>query len=379
MNTETGAPAFDLLSESFFADPHPTLARLRNEAPVYFFEPLQSFLVTRYADIDVAARNPSLSSRRSRELMASLGMLGDDAASQKMAEVWSRVVFFQDPPRHTQLRQLIMKGFSPSVLEAVRPRVAAVVARALEQVRQGDEVDLVTRFAEPIAINSIAELFALPEADRPQFMKWSTDVLKPAGAAVGADEIKRMVKQSSNDMFDYMTRLVAERRKNPGDDIASCFIREADSDPQLAGEAAYQCYQMVGAGFVTSMNQILNTIISLLEHPDALAKLRAEPGRLKPALEEALRHNPAVLSTSRLCASDTEIQGTAIPKGHFVWFMFAAANRDPTLFQDPDTFDITRAPNRHTTFGLGSHYCPGAALIRLELEEGLRALLTLPK
>ena len=370
---------YDLVSEGFFSDPHPTLARMRTEAPVYFCEPLRCFFVTRYSDIELAVREPCFSSRRSDQMLGSLGMIGDDAASRKMADAWSRLVFFQDAPRHTRLRQLIMKGFSPAVLESVRPRVTAVVARALDAVRHGGEVDLVSRFAEPIAINTLAELFALPAADRAQFVRWSTDVLKPAGAGVNADEVKQTVKQSSNDMLDYVSRLVAERRKTPGSDIASCFAAEEDADPELAGEAAFQCFQMIGAGFVTSMNQITNTVLALLKHPDALARLRAEPQLLKGALEEALRHEPAIISTSRLCIRDTEFQGTPVPSGHFVFLMLAAANRDPSLFSEPDRFDMGRTQNRHTTFGLGMHYCPGAALVRMELEEAIRGLLTLPR
>jgi cytochrome P450 len=136
---------------------------------------------------------------------------------------------------------------------------------------------------------------------------------------------------------------------------------------------------MVGAGFVTSTNQIANTLLSLLRHPDELRKLRENEGLLKGAVEETLRHNPSVLSINRVCVRDTEIQGAKITKGQFVFAMVASANRDPGLVPDPDRFDITRSQNRHLTFGVGPHYCPGASLIRMEVEEALRALLTLPR
>jgi cytochrome P450 len=369
----------ELLSDSFFANPFPTFERLRTHAPVYFFAPIQSFILTRASDIEEFVKSPSFTSRRASELLGALGLLNGDAASQKMLADWSRVVFFQDPPRHTLLRQLISTGFSPAAVESIRPRIARLAERALEKARRQGEMNLVTDFSEPIALNSIAELFAIPDKDRPQFMKWSCDVLKPAGAGANSEEAKRTIKQSSNDMTDYMSRLAHERRKAPGDDLVSRFIAEEDGNAQLAGEAALQSFQMVGAGFITSMNQITNTVLLLLKQPEQLQRLRAEPSLLKSAIEECLRYEPAIMSVHRMCVEDTELRGAKISKGQFVYAMMASANRDPEVFADPDRFDITRSRNRHVTFGLGAHYCPGAPLIRLELEEAIRALLTLPR
>jgi cytochrome P450 len=272
-----------------------------------------------------------------------------------------------------------MKGFTPAALERFRPRLASLVKGTLEKgLRQG-EMDVVADFAEPIAINAIAELFALPEADRPRFMRWSKDLLKPAGVAVGTDEVRNSIRRTSNDMVAYLRDLVEKRRAAPGEDLISQFIAGEQGNPQLAGEAVIQSFQMIGAGFVTSTNQLTNTVLALLNHPEQLRELRADPGLLRGAIEESLRQEPAILSINRLCVEDTELGGTRIPKGRFVHAMTAAANRDPEVFPDPDRFDITRAPNRHMTFGVGAHYCPGASLVRIEVEEALRSLLTLPR
>ena len=370
---------FDLLSEQFFADPHPTLERLRADAPVYFFEPLQSFIVARAKDIDTFIKNPAFSSRRVKEMLVNLGMLGDDEASKKVLASWSRIVFFQDPPRQTALRQLIMKGFSPAAIEHVRPKVAAIVARCLEKARNEREIDIVADLAEPTAMGTLSELFAIPAADRPKFMQWSTDIVKPAGGGASSDDVKAAIKRSSNDMIEYIGRLAEERRKAPGDDLVSRFIAEEDQSPELAGEATFQTFQMLLAGYITSMNQISNTVLALLRHPGELQKLRDDPALLKGAIEEALRYEPSLITISRLCVEDTEISGTRIKKGQFVFALAISANRDPALFTDPDRFDISRASNRHLTLGLGLHYCPGASVIRIELEEALRGLLALPR
>lgn len=370
---------YDLLSEQFFAAPFSTLERLRAEAPVYFLEPLQAFILTRADDIATFIKDPAFSSRRAAEMLGGMGILGDDEASRQMLATWSRVVFFQDPPRHTTLRQLIMKGFSPAAIEHVRPRIAAIVGRALEKARRERALDVVADLGEPTAIGTLSELFAIPEPDRPRFMQWSTDILKPAGGGASAEEVKATIKQSSNAMADYINRLAEERRKALGDDLISRFIAEEDGNAELAGEAAIQTYQMVGAGYVTSLNQISNTVLALLRHPAELQKLRDDPGLLRGAIEEALRYEPALVSVNRLCTEDTQIRGTTIKKGQFVFALMISANRDPDLVSDPDRFDITRAPNRHLTFGVGPHYCPGASVIRIELEEALRALLELPR
>ncbi|OJH42462.1 cytochrome P450 [Cystobacter ferrugineus] len=369
----------DLMSESFFANPFPILERLRTWQPVYFFDPFQCFILTRGADIEAFTKSPCFSSRRADALFGSLGMLGEDEATKKMVSVWSRLVFFQDPPRHTLLRQLVMKGFTPAAIEHFRPRLVSLVERTLEKGRRQGEMDVVADFAEPIALNTIAELFALPEADRPRFMDWSRDLLKPAGAGVGSDEARNAVRRSTNDMVDYLADLVEKRRAAPGDDLISQLIAGEQGHHQLAGEAVIQSFQMIGAGFVTSTNQLTNTVLALMRHPEQLRALRQNPGLLRGAIEEGLRHEPAVMSINRVCVEDTEIGGTRIPKGRLVYAMVAAANRDPSVFPEPERFDITRTPNRHMTFGVGAHYCPGASLIRLEIEEALRALLTLPR
>jgi pimeloyl-[acyl-carrier protein] synthase len=369
----------DLMSESFFANPFPTFERLRTQAPVYFFEPYQCFILTRGTEIEVLAKSPHFSSRRAQELLGGLGMLGEDAASKDMLTHWSRLMFFQDPPRHTLLRQLVMKGFTPAAVERFRPQLTAIVERALEKGRRQGEMDVVADFAEPIALTTIAEIFALPQADRPRFMHWARDLLKPSGAAVNTDEVRASVRRTSNDMVAYMRELVDQRRAAPGEDLISQFIAGEEGNPQLAGEAVIQSFQMIGAGFVTSTNQLSNTVLALMNHPEQLSALRADPRLIRGAIEECLRYEPAILSINRLCVEDTELGGTRIPKGRFVYGMTAAASHDPEVFPQPERFDITRTPNRHVTFGVGAHYCPGASLVRLEVEEALRALLTLPR
>lgn len=374
----TQTPEYDVTSQDFFRDPYPTLRRMRAEAPVYYCTPLKIWMLTRHEDLEFLLKDPRFSSRRAMEVLS--GILTDDEPSRQMLATWSRLLFFLDPPRHTRIRGIVNKSLTPACMDGLRPMVVSVVRDALSSAtRERREIDVATEFADPIALNVITEMFAVPAEDRPQFRQWTTDVLKPAGAGVSSVEIGSRVKQSSIDMNDYMMRLVTERRGKGGTDMVSRLIAAADQDPEIAAEVSVQCFQLIGAGYLTTANQITNAVLVFLRHPDELQKLRDNPGLLRSAVEEVLRFEPSILTSNRLCTEDMEIHGTPIKKGELVFGFNASANRDPDVFPDADRFDITRQGIKHFTLGSGPHYCSGAALSRIELEEALRALLTLPR
>lgn len=368
---------FDVLSPEFLRDPYPLLRRMRAEAPVYRHALLNAFILTRHDHIEALTRDARFSSQRVRMLMGPL-FLGADG--QRRYEQWSRAMLFLDPPQHTRIRSYVARATTPQSVEPLRPVVQAVVQRALDRVRSRREADLVSEFAEPVTLGVISEVFAIPEADRPRFLRWTEDMLKPAGTGLSTSAIMEQVKSSSDALFSYMLALCDERRQKPeGADLISRLLASATGDDGLLEDVSYQCISLIAAGQVTVMNQISNAVLALLNHPAELRRLREDPGLLEGAIEEAMRYDPPVLALSRLCAEDAEIGGVRIPKGDLVFGMIAAANRDPAVFPDPDRFDITRNASRHLAFGSGPHSCIGAALTRIELEEALRALLTLPR
>lgn len=163
----------------------------------------------------------------------------------------------------------------------------------------------------------------------------------------------------------------------PGSDLVSRLIEIDARTPGLEGEVIIQCVQILAAGYITSANQIANAVLCLLKHPAELQRLRQEPGLLSNAVEESIRYEPAGLTVNRICTEDTELGGKTIKKGELVFGFIAAANRDPEMFPDGDRFDVSRKPGRHITFGSGPHYCLGSMLLRMEVEEALRALLEL--
>jgi cytochrome P450 len=376
-DTMSSRPEYDVSSEAFFRDPYPTLRRMQQEDPVYFWEPMKAWMLTRYDQINTLLLDPRFSAQRARPLLSTLAAAVGREVVEKMIAQWSRMVFFLDPPRHTQTRSFLNQGVTPASIKALRPGIAAAARQALEAHRERGVIDIATQFADFVSLVAISHLFDFPEADRPQLRRWSDDVLKPAGVGVSADEVARRVVQSSEELFGYMEALVNERRARPGRDLVGRLIEIADQAPQLEGEIIVQCVQVLAAGYLTSANQITNAVLCLLKHPAQLQRLREDPELLTNAVEEIIRFEPASLTVNRICTVDTEIGGKAIKKGELVFGFIAAANRDPAMFPDGDRFDVSRKPGRHMTFGSGPHYCLGAMLIRLQVEESLRALLEL--
>jgi pimeloyl-[acyl-carrier protein] synthase len=372
-----GSRVYDISSDSFFRDPFPTLRRMQQEDPVYFWEPMNAWMLTRYDQVNTLVQDPRFTAQRARPLLSNMLSTAGPEVAEKVIAQWSRLLLFLDPPRHTQVRSFVTQGFSPASIKALRPCIAAAAREALAPHRERGVIDIAAQFADTISLVTLSNLFDVPEEDRPQFRRWSNDMFKPAGLSMSAEEVARRVAQSSQELIEYMEALVQQRRARPGRDLVSRLLESDARSPQPEGEVAIQCVQILGGGYLTAANQITNAVLCLLKHPAELQRLREDPGLLPNAVEEAIRYEPAVLALSRICSEDMELGGKAIQQGQFVFGFFAAANRDPEMFPDADRFDIRRKPGRHLSFASGPHYCMGAMLSRLELEEALRALLEL--
>lgn len=366
---------YPILSEAFFADPYPLLQRLREECPVYYHAPLGAWFLARHDHCEAAVRDRRLINARARELLSTLmPALRGTAELTAMIGQWSRLLWFLDPPQHTRSRGLVMRGFSAAAIERVRGEVRGCVEQALAGVAAGGEIDVVWQFADSIALEVLCAIFGLPGEQRNDFRRWTTDIMQVAGAGATAEDPALRAKEASAKLFALLGSVVQERRARPGEDMVSRFLGDDRDDPAVIEEVTIQCFQMVGAGYVTSRNQIALAVLTLLQHPEELARLRAEPALLGPAIEELLRFSPSVLTTNRLAAEDLEIGGQRIEQGSLVFPILASANRDPAAFAEPDRLDLARG-GRPMTFSLGPHYCPGGPLARLELEEALTALL----
>ncbi len=355
---------YDLLSPEALRNPHPIYAELRKEAPVYrVIDPemkVPVWLITRYDDSVDFLKD----SRFSKDLGKQMPPGNDGGMMNDAAAAINKHMLMADPPDHTRLRALVSKAFTPRVIENLRPRIQQIADDLIAQMQARGSADLIADYALPLPITVIAELLGIPLADQERFRYWSQTIV--LGGLRG--ENPDAVATAALEFIMYFHEMFDRRRAAPQDDLLTGLVTAKEAGDQLdPQELLSMVFLLLVAGHETTVNLIGNGTLALLEHPDQMAKLKADPALMKPALEEMLRYNgPVGLSTMRWALEDLTLHGQPIRKGDQVAAVLLAANRDPQEFPDPDAFDITRTPNRHIAFGAGIHYCLGAPLARLE-------------
>ncbi|MCO1577498.1 cytochrome P450 [Crossiella sp. SN42] len=310
-------------------------------------------------------------------------VLGDKRFSRAMAEtrdapravpvVRPGGILGMDPPDHTRLRTLAAKGFTMRRVEALRPRVAQLAEDLVAGlIEKGPPADLVEEYALPIPVVVICELLGVPPEDRPQFRVWSDAALSTSGLT------PQEMEQNQEDLRGYMSGLIAEHRERPRDDLMTALIEARDVGDRLTElELVDLCVGILVAGHETTATQIPNFLWMLLEHPDQLKKLRAEPELIPNAVEELLRFVPLGVGASfpRYATEDVQVGEVLVKAGEPVLVSVGSANRDALKFTEPGVLDVTRTNIQHLGFGHGVHHCLGAMLARMELQEALRVLL----
>lgn len=366
----------DLDHPEILRNPHPFLHRLRGEAPVHWSGALGGWLLTRYDDVISALRDPRLLENRPE---SGVGLQLPPDRHHIVADyvrVTSSSMLVKDGPEHQRLRRLGYAGFTPGALDGFKPIIEQVANELLDRVQPLGRMDLVSDLAQPLPSSVIAQMFDIPEADRAVFQTWSSDVARFfAGTLRDIEPDARAANAGSRNLEQYFLRMIEQRRKRPGNDLMSLFIAGQEEGKLSAQQIAAQGMLVLVAGHVTTIDQLSNTVDALLRYPGELARLRRDRSLLPSAIEESLRHGGAVALVCRVAAEDLTIRDQRISRGDVVYPSLAAANRDPEVFEDPDRFDISRAPNRHVAFSHGPHGCLGAALARRELEVGIGALL----
>jgi cytochrome P450 len=278
-----------------------------------------------------------------------------------------------DPPEHTRLRRLVASAFTARRVEALRPRVTSIVNGLIDVLlRQRQPADLVAGFSLPLPVQVICEMLGVPAEDMDQFHAWSDTVLGDW------QRDSDVIMPALLDMYGYFSRLIALKRDEPADDLMSALIAARDQSDRLTEEelTILGCTLLLG-GHETTASMISLSLLMLLDHPDELAKLRADPALIPGAVEELLRYVPLGfgLPPGRMAMEDVQLGDVTVPAGEVVLPLFAAANRDPSAFTDPDRFDVLRPPASHLAFGAGVHHCLGAQLARLELQEAFAGLI----
>lgn len=347
---------------------HPLYAQLRRSEPVVrvrlpFGE--EAWLATRHADVKTVLGDPRFSRAASR---------GRDEPRTTPQPIGTGILSM-DPPDHSRLRRLVAKAFTARRVEGLRPATTAIANDLIDDmVAAGSPADLVERFATPLPVRVICRLLGVPHTDQELFRTWSEAIVSTTSLR------PEQIQEYLGSLHAYMAGLIAQRRVTPTDDLIGALVeaRDADHDRLTETEMVELAAGLLAAGHETTVTQISNFLYVLFTNPDRLAELRAHPERIPAAVEELLRYVPlgAAAAFARYATEDVELSGVLVRAGEPVVAALSSANRDGTVFDDPDRLDFGRESNPHLGFGHGVHHCLGAQLARVELQVALHALVT---
>jgi cytochrome P450 PksS len=283
-----------------------------------------------------------------------------------------------DPPDHTRLRNLIHKAFTPRMIRELEARIREITDELIDGMLAKGSADFIADFAFPLPVTVIAELLGIPREDRDRFRHWSQTIIM--GGTSGADF--EAVGAAALEFIMYFHEQFDARREQPKDDLITALVQAEEAGDKLdQQELISMVFLLLVAGHETTVNLLGNGMLALMEHPVQKAQLAARPELMRTAVDELLRYDgPVGVSTMRWALEDVEYYGEHIKAGEMVVASLLSANRDPSMFANPNDLDLARTPNKHIAFGNGIHYCVGAPLARMEGAVAFEMLLNrLPK
>ncbi|MDF5723615.1 MAG: cytochrome P450 [Rhizonema sp. PD37] len=366
----------EVLKQENRHNPYPLYAQLR-ETPVSIQDD-GTYVVSTYAEVRSLLYDPRVSSDEEKNLTSKSGsgVSTSDAPSNQDSPAFLHL----DPPDHDRLRSVVMNQFTPQRIYGMRLQVEELVKHFLDKCRERDQdkIDIVDDFAYPLPVTIICKLLGVPVEDEQYFQERSTVLASSLDPdhRYGAEDARR-IKEAHSQLTDYMHKQIENRRQHRGNDLLSAMIASGDFEGGQISEEEIVSISilLLIAGHETTVNLITNGMLTLLRYPEQLERLRQYPDLAPRLVQELLRFEPPVQFRTRTTLADIEIAGTVIPKGVPLVLLFAAANRDPVQYNDPDRFDPDRQNNQHFGFGGSLHLCVGAPLARMEVEIALRTLV----
>ncbi|HVB63404.1 MAG TPA: cytochrome P450 [Nitrolancea sp.] len=358
------------------ANPYPTYAQLRQEAPVLWNG--QSWLISRYDDIIGLLTDDRVSSARTESIFQ---VLPDDVRQelQPLRHILGSRMLLTDPPTHTRLRNLVTKAFSPRMVREKRPRIQEICDKFVDRVIADGKMDLIADIAVPVPGWVIAEMLGVPPEDQASFTRWGRDqvrVYDRPGTAGERIPIMRQGQASMVEMKAYLEEIIEARRSEPRDDLITMLVMAEEQGDRLSlDELVIMIIALLVGGNNSTAHLIGNSILTLARHPETLTRLRENPELIATAIEEVLRFESPVQATSRIAREAINIGGEVIEAGQGISLLFGSANRDECQFSNPDQLDIARRPNRHLTFAHGPHFCLGAAIARAETQIAVQTVV----
>ena len=373
----TSREAEDVVVELFTTpegrrNPYPLYHRLREVAPVHRSETLNAWVLTRYDDCAAALRDPRLL----KDYVARMDQRRPGWRDRPALARAERSMLNTDGPYHTRLRKLVSRDFTPRNVEALRPRIEAMVDDQLDPMAEAGRGDLMEHFAFPLPVRVIGELLGVPEEDRPQFRDLVRDQTATFEFGATPEQLDR-ADAAWLTIDGYFRRLIAAKREDPDESLLGLLVARDDADEALTtDELVVLASLLFAAGFETTTNLIGNGMLGLLRQPEQLRLLRNRPELFVELPDELLRFDGTVQVLTRYTNDEIAFEGAAIPANETVTLLVGAANHDPARYDDPDRIDLTRTQIKPLSFGGGVHFCIGGALARLEIEIFFRRLLS---
>ncbi|WP_437317326.1 cytochrome P450 [Sorangium sp. So ce385] len=354
----------NLFPDEMRRDPYPLYEQMRGSSPLLYIAPFDLWMIFDYEGVKRA-------------------LTDHDAFSSAVTPPTGKApewIVFSDPPRHTKLRGIVQRAFTPRSVAGLEPRIRELSRELLDQRIEHGTMDLAADYAGPLPTIVIAEMIGIPAEDRARFMRWSEAIVNLSHTLSGGEEAARVVSEHAavkEEMKAYVADLLEARRRAPEDDLLTRLVEAEVDGERLNEDELLNFFQfLLAAGTETTTNLIDNAILCLLESPAELARVRAAPDLVPSAIEEVLRYRSPLQMVFRETRRAVEVHGQTIPAGKLVLPVIGSANRDPQQFHDPGRFDVARDPNPHVGFGHGIHFCIGASLARLEARIALPDLLT---
>jgi cytochrome P450 len=374
-----GSPSLapGLFGPEMLADPYPAYHRLRAVAPVVWAEAFQGWILTRYEDVAAVLRDARFSAKRYGNLAEQADARGQTDVAE-MYRMRAGAMLGCDGPRHTRLRSLVSKAFTPRAVAAMRPRIAELVKQMLDEAQARGPIDLMRDLAAPLPVAVIAAMLGIPPEDRARFKQWSNDIAATANLPESLSEpVLRRAATAYHELAGYLRGLIGRMRSGQAAGLLAAMAAAEEQGDQLTEPELYaNASLLLNAGHETTTNLIGNGTLALLRQPAEWQRLVADPAQVEAAIEELLRYDSPVQFSSRTPLEDVVLGEHTIAAGQKVLVVLGAANRDPAMFPDPDRLDVSRAEAvHHVAFGMGPHYCLGAPLARLEGQVVLETLV----
>lgn len=362
----------NLNSKAFIANKYAYYTWLRQEAPVYKGKVgiiINAYLLSRYDDCVHMLKDPRFVRNRTTATGGGRMLF----PMPKSVALMAQSMILEDEPEHRRLRNLVHKAFTPRALARLEERIERLTHALLDEAEKQGTVDLIRAYALPIPVTVISEMVGVSDEDMPKFR----NSLRVLTDGLSGWTLFRTFFWDLRHAVTFVRDLIARKRLDPQDDILTGLIQAEEQGETLSeDELVSMVFLLIFAGYETTVHLITNGVVTLLQHSDQLARLRAQPPLMASAVEEILRYNGPVQATKPgYAVEDVTLHGMTIPKGSAVIPLLGSANHDPAVFENPEVFDILRSPNKHLGFGQGIHYCLGAPLARMETRIALNNLL----